>query len=86
MSGSGSVGFSEVKTDVNWWFRMSAFTLASLYAIPSRFSGATPQASVRLLLMKLQRRFGLWSSSMTMLFTYSYLSLHCTCTAFSRSF
>ena len=44
MSGSGSVGFSEVKTDVNWWFRMSAFTLASLCATPSRFSGATPQA------------------------------------------
>ena len=71
MTGSGSVGFSDVKTDVNWWDWMSAFIPASLYAMTSRLSGTTAQASVRVPLMKPHRRFGLWSSSMTMLFTYS---------------
>jgi hypothetical protein len=55
MSGSGSTLLSEVKTDVDCWFKISAFTLASLYAIPPRLNGATSQDSVRLLLIKLHR-------------------------------
>ena len=36
-----------VKTDVNCWFRISAFLLASGWTCPSPFRGATPQISWR---------------------------------------
>ena len=84
-SGKGCKGSSDVNTEVNWLFRMFAFILASLMAVPSLFNGATPHKSVRLLLIKLRSRFGLWFSSIIMSLTYSmYRLAQVLCTTFLK--
>ena len=50
---------SDEKSDVNWSFSMSSFVVVSQCKIPSLRRGATPDDSVRLLLIKLQNLLGL---------------------------